>query len=56
MAWIRWLIRWFRYPRRPLPLPDRIGRPPTCHNGVEGCGMRAPHSHTEDLIRRLRQK
>lgn len=56
MALLRWLIRWFRYPRRPLPPPDHIGRLPTCYNGVEGCGMRKPHSHTDDLIRRLKQR
>lgn len=42
--------------KRPLPPPDVIGRPPTCANGVEGCGIKRPHSHTRDFIRRVEGK
>lgn len=38
------------------PPPDYIGRPPTCANGVEGCAIKRSHSHTEALMRRIKEK
>lgn len=29
---------------------------PTCANGIEGCGIKRPHSHTEALMKRMKGK
>jgi hypothetical protein len=51
------LERWLDSPAKPYrPAPEYIDRPKTCANGVDGCGIKRKHSHTADLIRRIRGK
>lgn len=44
-------------PKDELPPPDVIDRPkPNRFCGLTGCELKRPHSHTEDLIRRIKNK
>lgn len=54
-----WFLGLFRpkllYPKGPLPA-EVIARPSVGACGVTGCPNGRPHSHVEDLVRRVRGK